>query len=164
MRRDFQPEDVVAARPTWGVLLRRGMTKHCPRCGGGRLFDGWFRMKERCPTCGVRFEREPGFFVGAYFINFAVAEGFLFVLLMGFLFWKDKHPDAGVVVPLILGLVIAVVAPIVCYPFAKTTWSALDILMTPLELAEIVAAADATDDGADAVSDEEPDDAAPPGS
>ena len=48
-------------------------TKHCPRCGGGHLFDGWFRMKERCPTCGVRFEREPGFFVGAYFINFAVA-------------------------------------------------------------------------------------------
>lgn len=145
MRCDYRPEDVVQGRrPSWALLLRRGLTKRCPRCGGGGVFDGWFRMKERCPTCGVKFEREPGFFVGAYLINFAVAEGFLFVLMMGFLFWKKDRPDAGIVVPLVVGLVIAVVAPIVCYPFSKTVWSALDIAMSPLELSEIVAAADAT--------------------
>src|SRR5690606_8923938 len=86
MTRELAVDDVVQGAPTWGTLLRRGLTKKCPRCGGGRLYDGWFRMKERCPTCGLLFEREPGFFVGAYLINFAIVEGLLFVLIMGFVF------------------------------------------------------------------------------
>src|SRR5687768_5217459 len=88
-------DSVVRGRPTTWTLVRRGFMKRCPRCGGGRLFEGWFRMKDRCPTCGYLFEREPGFFVGAYLINFAITEGLLFVLLMGFVFWKTNNPDAG---------------------------------------------------------------------
>ena len=145
MPRDLSPDDVVADRPDWWLLLRRGLAKKCPRCGGGKVYDTWFRMKERCPTCGVKFEREPGFFVGAYLINFAVAEGFLFVLMMAFVFWKDQHPEAGVAVPIVVAVVIAVVAPIVFYPFSRTIWSAIDIAMTPLELPEIIQAVDATE-------------------
>ncbi|MEL7004479.1 MAG: DUF983 domain-containing protein [Bacteroidota bacterium] len=28
-------------------------------------------MNEDCPVCGLHFEREPGFFVGAMYINYA---------------------------------------------------------------------------------------------
>ena len=147
MAREISVDDVVNGRPEWGTLLRRGLTKRCPRCGGGNLYVGWFRMKERCPTCGVLFEREPGFFVGAYFINFAVTEGLLFVLVMGFVFWKDQHPEAGVAVPLTIAVLIGLFAPVIFYPFSRTVWSALDIAMTPLELDEIVDAADAADPG-----------------
>ncbi len=144
MARQISVDDVLHGKPEWGTLLRRGFTKKCPRCGGGKLYVGWFRMKERCPTCGLLFEREPGFFVGAYFINFVIAEGLLFVLLMGFVFWKDQHPEAGVAVPIAIAIVLGVGAPLLFYPFSRTIWSALDIGMTPLELDEIVAAVDAS--------------------
>jgi hypothetical protein len=107
------------------------------------------------------FEREPGFFVGAYLINFAIAEGLLFVLVMGFVFWKDQHPEAGVLVPVTVAVILGVVAPIVFYPFSRTIWSALDVGMTPLELHEIVAAADANDVGAPTGPDGDPSPAEP---
>lgn len=111
-------------------------------------------MRDRCPSCGFLFEREPGFFVGAYLINFAIAEGLLFVLLMGFVFWKSAHPEAGLVLPLTIGLAIGVVGPMFFYPYARTIWSAIDLAMTPLELDEIVAAADAVDASASPVTTE----------
>ena len=146
MTHPFEVDDVMRPKPTTGQLLWRGFRKQCPRCGTGHLYDGWFKMKERCPGCGVRFEREPGFFVGAYLINFAIVEGFLFVLLMGYVFWKNSHPEAGVMGPVVAGVLLGTVVPVIFYPFSRTIWSAIDIAMTPLELDEIVAAADATDE------------------
>lgn len=143
MARPIDVDDIVHGKPSNGTIMRRGLAKHCPRCGSSHLYDGWFRMKERCPTCGYLFEREPGFFVGAYLINFALCEGFLFVLLMGFILWKNAHPEVGMAVPIAIGTVIGIGGPIVFYPFARTIWSAIDLVMTPLEVIEIVAAADA---------------------
>src|SRR5262245_39647911 len=113
MARPLEVDDVLRPKPTPGQLLRRGFCKHCPRCGGGPLYRGWFRMKERCPSCGYRFEREDGFFVGAYLINFAIVEGFLFVMLMFFVAWKDQHPDAGMRPAIIIGLCIGLLGPLV---------------------------------------------------
>lgn len=138
-------DDVLRPVPTTGVLLRRGFAKRCPRCGGGHLYVNWFRMKERCPTCGVRFEREPGFFVGAYLINFAITEGLLFVAIMVYVGWKDAHPDAGLGLPIAVGLAIGLLGPLLFYPYSRTIWSAIDIAMTPLEVPEIVDAAESVD-------------------
>ena len=44
----------------------------CPRCGARTLFRGVFSMHERCAVCDLKFEREPGYFVGAIYINYAV--------------------------------------------------------------------------------------------
>ena len=128
-------------QPTWGELLLRGLIKRCPRCGGRRIYDGWFRMKDRCPTCGIRFEREPGFFVGAYLVNFAIAIVLLFIECMAFVAWKATHPDAGVTVAAVTGVIIAVVAPVLFYPFSRTLWSALDMGGTPIEPKEEAEAA-----------------------
>jgi uncharacterized protein (DUF983 family) len=143
MPRTIDVGDVLQPKPEWPTLLWRGLIKHCPRCGGGHLYRSWFRMEARCPSCGYLFEREPGFFVGAYFINFGIVEGFLFVMLMAFIAWKDQHPDAGMALPIVLGLFIGLVGPLIFYPYSRTIWSALDLLMTPLEMEEIVAANDA---------------------
>jgi uncharacterized protein (DUF983 family) len=142
---DLTPADVLGGKPSVGVLVKRGLRKRCPRCGGGGLYRTWFRMAERCPTCGFRFEREPGFFIGAYFVNFAITEGFLFLVVMAFLFVKNANNEASVVWPLAVGGVFAVVAPLVFYPWSRTIWSAIDLAMTPLELDEIIAAQDATE-------------------
>ena len=41
------------------TALGRGLRRRCPHCGQGRLFSGW-RHLERCPACGLVYERNPG--------------------------------------------------------------------------------------------------------
>ena len=125
----------------WPTLMLRGLTKRCARCGGRGIYDSWFRMKERCPTCGFLFEREPGFFVGAYLINFAVVIVLLFVACMGFVAMKAIDPEASATVPLVICGVVALVVPLVFYPFARTIWAALHLASSPIEPQEVDAAA-----------------------
>jgi len=42
------------------TALRRGLTKRCPHCGEGPLFEGWSHHIDRCPVCGLVYERNPG--------------------------------------------------------------------------------------------------------
>ena len=51
----------------------------CPACGAPGAFAGPFRLRERCPGCGVVFERDPGSWLGATVLAYAVA-----VVAMGF--------------------------------------------------------------------------------
>ncbi|MEQ8165157.1 MAG: DUF983 domain-containing protein, partial [Alphaproteobacteria bacterium] len=37
--------------------LRAGLRQRCPRCGEGRLFDGYLKVAERCPVCGLELGR-----------------------------------------------------------------------------------------------------------
>src|SRR3989442_8420644 len=67
-------------------IFRRGLRLTCPRCGGARLFSGWFTMMPECPLCGLRYERAQGYFVGAIYINYGVT-----VTIMvggGLLLWR----------------------------------------------------------------------------
>ena len=68
--------------PSRGLMLWRGLTRRCPRCGGGKLFQRWFRMVPDCPHCGLHFEREPGYWVGAVAINTMVI-GMIFTIVTG---------------------------------------------------------------------------------
>lgn len=48
--------------------VRAGLVGRCPRCGKGRLFDGFLSVRERCAACGLdlRFADSgdgPAFFV-----------------------------------------------------------------------------------------------------
>ena len=118
-------------------MLGRGLLKRCAVCGSGKLFTRWFRMKERCPRCGYRFEREEGFFLGAYVINLAVAQGMVILLAVVPLIVRlADDPDASILPFVIGGLVGAVVAPIVFYPWSKTVWTAFDLILRPLAARE----------------------------
>ena len=52
-------------------ILMRGIRLRCPRCGEEPLFTGLFSMHEQCDQCMFVYEQEPGFFVGAIYINYA---------------------------------------------------------------------------------------------
>lgn len=82
-------------------------------------------MKERCDRCGFRFEREPGYWVGATIINTTVIFAtFLTSFVLGlWLTWPDV-PWTGLLIA--LGAV-NVVFPILFYPMSKTIWSALEM-------------------------------------
>ena len=95
-------------------------------------------MAERCPRCGMRFEREEGFFLGAYVVNFGVTEGSLLVLLMTFVLVQANRASAVPVLPVVLATVAAaVLMPLAFYPYSRTIWVAIELVMRPLEAAEV---------------------------
>jgi len=128
----------MAPRPS--VMLARGLVRGCPRCGGKRLFEGWFTMTDHCPTCGLRFEREEGFFLGAWVMNYAAASLVVAIVLVAVIAIEVAHPGANLVPIALVGMASAVITPIVCYPFSKTLWVAIELIMRPLDPREVAAA------------------------
>ena len=72
-------------------MVARGLRGRCPRCGSGGVFRNFFDLHERCPSCGLKFEREPGYWVGAMVIITAVTVGVFITVLVGgiALTWPD---------------------------------------------------------------------------
>jgi uncharacterized protein (DUF983 family) len=94
------------------------------------LFTGFFKMKERCPNCGILLERgESDYFIGAYTLNLMAVE---ILLALGFVVvvyatWPNPPWDAleyG-------GVVLSILGAVLCYPFAKTIWLAVDLIFRP---------------------------------
>lgn len=118
-------------------MLARGLAKRCPLCGGGRLFRRWFTMRERCPRCGHRFDRDEGFFLGAYVVNLAVVEGLLLVgVFVVFIAVSARDPDVPGAPFIAAGAGLGVLGPLVFYPFSKTIWAAIDLILRPAGVRE----------------------------
>jgi len=122
--------------PSVVMMLCRGVRKKCPRCGTGHLFRHWFRMVERCPGCGYRFQREEGFQLGGYVINFGVTEGLVCVVVGVYIVAAAANPDAAVWPIVLAGILAAVVTPLLFFPFSRTIWAAIDLTLTPLTVLE----------------------------
>ncbi len=115
-------------------MLARSMLLRCPRCGARQVFETWFRMVERCPSCRLQFERESDFFLGAYVINLAVTEGLLIVSLFVYIFQTVSDPGAPNGPVLVAALVFAVGGPLAFFPFSRTIWAAVDLAMRPVPM------------------------------
>jgi len=119
-------------------MVGRGLTKRCPRCGSGRLFRRWFTMVRHCPGCGMRFERDSGFFLGAYVMNYAAAAGVVAVV-MGVIIVLESRSTGGsadLLPVIVVGSCAAILIPLVFYPVSKTLWTAIELIMKPLDIAE----------------------------
>ena len=123
-------------------MLLRGLVRRCPRCGGGNLFTGWLQMRLRCPRCGMCFEREEGFFLGAFVVNFGVMLLSLALFIgVGVAVTLPDPPPGKLALG---GMAVGVLVPIFFYPMSRTFWSAIDLIMKPLEPQEIASANAAT--------------------
>lgn len=132
-----QNDATASAPPSAGRMLLRGAMKRCPACGAGRLFARWFRMADRCPGCRYQFARQEGFFLGAYVMNLAIAEGLVMLLaVIPTIIMLNGNPDANLVPVLLGGLLGAVLAPLFFYPFSKTLWVAIELTLRPIDEAE----------------------------
>jgi uncharacterized protein (DUF983 family) len=132
--------ETVPGSATPGRMLARGLVRHCPRCGSGHLFTSWFRLRDRCPGCGMRFEREEGFWLGGYVINFGAGEAWVLVFLAVLIGVLANGSRVDVPLFVGVGLTLAVVGPILTFPHSRTIWSAIDLIMRPLSREEVVAA------------------------
>jgi uncharacterized protein (DUF983 family) len=117
-----------------GTQLRRGFARKCPNCGHGGIFDSWFKLKDRCPTCSYPFEREEGYWVSAIIVNTAVIEGLFLIVFIAIVL--ATAPDIEWIPLLVIAVVMNVLFPIFFYPLSKTVWMGIDLYFHPLEAAE----------------------------
>lgn len=103
-----------------GRALSNGLRKRCPLCAEKDLFTSYFSIRERCPNCGLVFEREHGYWLGAMIIAIAmVIIAFSIVFLGGIaLTWPDP-PWTGL---LIATVAVNLVVSVVLYPWCMTAW------------------------------------------
>jgi uncharacterized protein (DUF983 family) len=109
-------------RPPAGTLILRALRLKCPRCGQASMFAGLFRMHERCTHCGLKYEREPGYFLGSIYINYGVAA---LLLTVG---WITLRFGYGIESRwLVFGFAaVLVVFQLFFFRFARALWLALD--------------------------------------
>lgn len=122
---------------TAGVLVRRGLRRRCPVCGGGNLFRAWVRMVPACPGCGLVFDRIPGHWLGSWFLNVCVVQAVVLgTLIVGV---GVTWPDPPVFAIATGAALAAVVTPIAFFPISRTLWTSIDLVMRPLDFDDGVA-------------------------
>ena len=112
--------------PRVGRVAGRALRLRCPRCGRSPLYDGWFRMHERCAACGLRYEREQGYFVGAIYINYAVTV----LVAAGTVLVLDWTFGLTLAAQLAIGITLGALVPVVFFRYARSLWLSLDYLVT----------------------------------
>jgi uncharacterized protein (DUF983 family) len=103
--------------------LGRGTMRHCPYCGGGGIFQGWFSLKKRCPSCNVLFEPEDGYLLGAYVVNIGITAISAVAIVISLMIWSSM----SVVQIQLIGAALAIGIPIFMYPYTLLFWIALDL-------------------------------------
>lgn len=112
--------------------LRDILYQRCPRCRVGEIFHhsiflGFPKMHESCSICHLRYEREPGYFLGAMYISYGL--GLPVIGLFAAVFWAVTGwrltKDVIWAVVLFLPLVPAITF------FSRVLWIYLDQAIDP---------------------------------
>jgi uncharacterized protein (DUF983 family) len=103
--------------------LGRSLLRHCPYCGGGNIFKGWFSLKERCPHCNVLFEPEDGYLLGGYVVNIGLTAVSAIAIVISLMVWSSL----SVLQIQIIGAALAIGIPIFLYPYTLLFWITLDL-------------------------------------
>lgn len=121
----------LRARVGWALLLR------CPRCGARGAWRSWLRMHEACARCGQLFERgeSSDFWVGAYLINLVMAE--CTAVLLGGVMWLVFGSRMSFNLLWAASIALAILMPVMFYPFSRTLWLAFDLHFRPSERGDV---------------------------
>ena len=122
----------AAFKPGLAAALWAALRLRCPRCRAGRVFHGSFAMHTTCPVCGLRFEREPGYFLGAMYFSYFLSIPLIGVLLLLWLWlWPALAWEWQV---LLAGLSAVPFAPWL-YRISRVLWIYFDRWVSPGEAA-----------------------------
>ncbi len=112
------------------TLAARGALLRCPWCGKATLVRGLLQVHDRCRVCGLPFEHDEGFFLGALVINYTVTA------LLGIIPAIVAVAAGTWGVPFAIGFaaVASVLFPILFYWHAKSLWLATFYIFVPNDL------------------------------
>jgi len=108
-------------------MIGHALRLRCPRCAAGKLYRKPFQMNQHCAHCGLKFEREQGYFVGAIYINYAAT---IAIAVPGF-FLLDALAGVTIDQQLTLWVPFAVLFPLAFFHHSRSLWLALDHYFNP---------------------------------
>lgn len=116
------------------TLLKRILLVRCPRCGKGKLFRRWFTMYEHCPVCHLVYEREEGFYTGAWAINLIISELLVAAFIVIVAIWAATHPGTPLIPLIIVGALFSILLPFLFFRHSRSVWISMNYWLNPPEL------------------------------
>ena len=108
----------------------RALRLRCPQCGSPGVLRSWFQFRPACPRCALLLDRgESGYQVGSYLVNIVVAELCVVALTVGVLVATWPTPPWDIL--RYAAPILAVLAPLAFFPFAKLLFLAFDLQARP---------------------------------
>lgn len=112
--------------PFWRTV-GRSCRLRCPRCGRGRLFNGWFGMQPRCDSCGLDFLQEPGFYLGSIYFNYGLTALVVTIAYFALYFGSNLSSQA-----VLAGLfAYCILFPLWFFRYARSLWLGFDQYWDP---------------------------------
>lgn len=76
-----------------GQFLKNVVQQKCPKCQNGDVFQSngnifelkGPKMNEQCANCHHKFEKEPGYFIGAMYMSYGLS---IAEVVIAFIIWK----------------------------------------------------------------------------
>ena len=90
------------------------------------MFASLLRMNRTCPVCGIAFEREAGYFLGAMYFSYAMAVAAVTPVVILGLARGWSHPVTGT----IAGAELVMLAPWV-FRYSRVIWLHVDQFFDP---------------------------------
>jgi uncharacterized protein (DUF983 family) len=84
-------------------------------------------MHPACVNCGLQFEREQGYFVGAIYMNYGATA---IIMVAGF-FWLESLVALTLAQQLALWGTFAIAFPLCFWRYSRSLWLSLDYLVNP---------------------------------
>lgn len=94
--------------------IKSGIAGHCPRCGEGKLFDGFLKVAPRCSACGLDYAFADSGDGPAAFVILII--GFIVV---GLALWMEVNVGPPLWVHFILWVPLAIILSLVAMRWAK---------------------------------------------
>ena len=111
-------------------VLIDGLRLKCPRCRDGDMFANLFKMHLDCSNCGFKFEREPGYFVGAMYINYGAT---VFIAFGGYFALDFLTP-----IPFLLNFILRIdfsgLFPAFFFRYSRSLWLSFDYMVNPSQI------------------------------
>ena len=112
------------------IRLQAILHQRCPVCFQGKVFRSGITTNEACPVCGLRFEREQGYFLGALYVAYGLAVPVLSLLTL--VFWSLHFGSVGRSYTIAV-VILVPLSPLVLR-YARVVWLHLDQLLDPRPL------------------------------
>ena len=101
-------------------IVQRGFLNRCPNCGGKTLFleGSLFDLNKECPQCGLKIERDEGFFLGSMSLNYGVTIVVFLLPVMLLAYWGR----IGTTLAIVLAGIGSIGFPALFYRASRSWW------------------------------------------
>ena len=116
----------MTQKPALPQIIGAVIQQRCPRCLKGPIFKSTWDIHERCSTCQLVFEREPGYFTGAMYLSYGMSILVVFPIWLMLLFWEFTL--ITIVVTIIA--ILLILTPFL-FRYSRIVWMHIDQAISP---------------------------------